>query len=144
MAIIDIARKKVVTMDVESTAKDVIEKMDEERIGSVIITKNNKLEGIVTDRDIAIEINRRNKTPSEIPIKKIMTEKPFTVRKDEGVFEVIRKTADEQVRRVPIIEENGDIAGIITIDDLLVLLATEFNSLSRVIQSESPMYETPS
>lgn len=143
MAIIDIARKNVVTMDVESTAKDVIEKMDEERIGSIIITKNNKLEGIVTDRDIAIEINRRNKTPGEIPIKKIMTEKPFTVRKDEGIFEVIRKTADEQVRRIPIVEENGDLAGIITIDDLLVLLATEFNSLSRVIQSESPVYETP-
>lgn len=144
MSIIDIARKNVVTMDVESTAKDVIEKMDEERIGSVVITKNNKPEGIITDRDIAIEINKRNKNPSDIPIKTIMSEKPFTVTKDEGIFEVIRKTADEQVRRIPIVEQNGEIVGIITLDDLLVLLATEFNSLSRIIQSESPIYEKPS
>ncbi len=142
MPIIDVARENVITIDIETTAKEAIEKMENERVGSIIITKDNKPEGIITDRDIAVKVTGKNRNPEDVGAKEIMTEKPFTVNKDEGVFEVIRKTADRRVRRIPIVEENGDLAGIITLDDLIVLLATEVNTLSRVIQAESPLYET--
>jgi CBS domain-containing protein len=70
-----------------------------------------------------------------------MTHGVFTVDYDESIMDVMAKMCGENVRRVPVVQD-GELVGIVTLDDFVALLATEFNNLASVIVSESPAYES--
>ena len=91
-------------------------------MGAVPIVDNGKLSGIVTDRDIVVRVVAEGKS-ADTPISEAMTTELFTVKPDDFVFEAIRLMGDKQVRRIPVINENGELAGIIAMAD--VALETE-------------------
>lgn len=64
----------------------------------------------------------------------------FTLDEDDGVFEAMQATAEEHVRRAPVVDADGTLCGIVTLDDVLVLLVEEFARLAEIIRSESPPY----
>ena len=91
-------------------------------MGAVPIVDQGKLTGIVTDRDIVVRVVAEGKN-ADTPVSAAMTTELFTVKPDDFVFEAIRLMGDKQVRRVPVINENGELVGIIAIAD--VALETE-------------------
>ncbi|MFW5900815.1 MAG: CBS domain-containing protein [Halodesulfurarchaeum sp.] len=74
-----------------------------------------------------------------MPVENMMTEDPVTVAVDTGVFELCNRMCEEGVRRMPVVDD-GELAGIITLDDLTVLLTGELGNLAGVIEAESPTY----
>jgi CBS domain-containing protein len=114
--------------------------MKEENVGSVIIEDDDRPVGIVTDRDLVLDVLEPRSDPSEVTAGDIMTETPVTVDHGEGLFEAIEKMGDSAVRRLPVVDADGDIAGIVTLDDIVVMLATELENLAGVIEAESPPY----
>ena len=91
-------------------------------MGAVPIVEAGKLIGIVTDRDIVIRVVAEGKD-SATPVTEAMTTTLFTVTPNDFVFEAIRLMGDKQVRRIPVINESGELAGIIAMAD--VALETE-------------------
>ena len=83
---------------------------------------NERLVGIVTDRDIVVRSVAEGKG-AETPVRQAMTTEIFSVKPDDFVFEAVRLMGDKQVRRIPVITENGQLAGIISMAD--VALETE-------------------
>lgn len=140
MAIDNIARKNVVTIHRTQSAGNVATVMKEENVGSVIVEEEGAPVGIVTDRDLAMKVLEPRADPKELTAGDIMTEHPTTVRMDDGVFEVTQKMSETKVRRLPVVDDEGAIFGIITLDDLLVLFTDEMNGLATVVESESPPY----
>jgi predicted transcriptional regulator len=69
-----------------------------------------------------------------------MSEHPTTVHEDDGVFEVTQVMSEKKVRRLPVVDSEGAIVGIVTLDDLLVLFTDEMNGLATVVEAESPPY----
>ncbi len=142
MGILEIAREEVVTASPSDYVLEIAAKMDEENIGSVVLTDDNIPAGIITDRDITTKVVAKNKDPQKTLGKDIMTEHPFTVDEDEGIFNVIQKMHESGVRRVPIVDMDiNKIEGIVTMDDLVWLLSKELNNLSTIIEKESPPQE---
>jgi CBS domain-containing protein len=88
----------------------------------VPVVDNGKLIGIVTDRDIVVRAVAEGKDPAT-PVSEAMTSELFTVSPDDFVFEAIRLMGDKQIRRVPVINPDGTLAGIIAMAD--VALQTE-------------------
>jgi CBS domain-containing protein len=118
----EIMTRNVKTANREATLQDVAALMREGDMGAMPIVEDGKLVGIVTDRDIVVRAIADGKDVST-KIGDVMTGEVFAVRENDFVFEAIRLMGDKQVRRVPIINDAGELAGIIAMAD--VALETE-------------------
>lgn len=114
--------KNVTTVSPEMSLKEVAVMLRDGDVGSMPVVENNKLIGIVTDRDIVVRGIAEGKT-GDAKIGEVMTGKVFSVKPDDFVFEAIRLMGDKQVRRVPVVDDAGALAGIISMAD--VALETE-------------------
>lgn len=139
MTISDMARTDVVTVDPETTTREISKLLEQENVGSVIITEGDTPVGIVTDRDLALEVIGEGKDSETITAADVMTTDLFTAEVDESIYDVLEGMRERGVRRVPVVED-GDLAGIVTLDDFIVLLTSEFESVSGVVRSGIPEY----
>lgn len=140
MPVHEIARRDVVTASREQSAGNLATVMVEEDVGSVVIQDENRPVGIVTDRDLVVEVLEPRLDPTEVTAEEVMTETPETVGIDDGIWETTQAMAEASVRRMPVVETDGSLAGIVTLDDLVVLLIGEFENMADIIRAESPPY----
>lgn len=140
MTVADIMRTDVVTADPDTPVNQVATAMRDERVGSVVVIDERAPVGVVTDRDISTRIAADSLDPGQMTAGDMMTESPTTVEVDSGVFDLCETMARAEIRRMPVVED-GHLAGIVTLDDLTVLLAGELENLAGVIEAESPPYE---
>ena len=118
----EIMTKNVRTASPEMSVRDAAALMREGDMGAVPVVDAGKLIGIVTDRDIVVRVVAEGKHSATL-VTEAMTRDLFTVTPDDFVFEAVRLMGDKQVRRVPVINEAGELAGIIAMAD--VALETE-------------------
>lgn len=78
----------------------------------------NKLIGVVTDRDICMATTMKNRAPSIIPVADVMNRKPMTCLPDEDVKAALQKMGEAQVRRLPVTDSQGNLRGIVALNDL--------------------------
>jgi CBS domain-containing protein len=89
-------------------------------VGSLpVIDRNERPIGMITDRDIALALTQRNAHASEVLVDEVMTEGAAICDVDDDVRDVLRIMAREQVRRLPVVDERGQLEGIISIDDII-------------------------
>lgn len=88
--------------------------------------------GIVTDRDIVIEIVGDSLSVDDFTVGDIMRQQLISVQEKDGVLETIRLMRAHGIRRIPVIDEEGGLAGIVSVDDMLDLLAGELTELAKV------------
>ncbi len=118
----EIARREVVTGTPTETAAELAYKMRERGIGSVVIVnENNEPIGIVTERDLVIKVVSEGRHPDEVIAENIMSSPVITVEEDIDVNEAIKIMVNRGIRRLPIVNEEGKLVGIITMQDLLAI-----------------------
>lgn len=138
MTVGELARTDVVTADTEATLSDIARTMNEEGVGSVVIVEPDGSPcGILTDRDLVTYGLAADRDPDRTIANDVMAFNMFSVEATTGVLDAIRQMAEEGVRRVPVTAD-GELHGIVTLDDFLVLLAGELSNLASVIEAESP------
>ena len=120
----EIMTSSVKTASRETSLKDVAAMMRDGDMGSIPVVENGKLVGIVTDRDIVVRSIAEGKDASS-HVAEAMTTEIFSVRPDDFVFEAIRLMGDKQVRRVPVVDEEGVLAGIIAMADIALEMEDE-------------------
>lgn len=120
----DIMTGSVKTATRETTLRDVAAMMRDGDMGSVPVIDGGKLVGIVTDRDIVVRAVVEGKGP-DTPVSEAMTTEIFSVRPDDFAFEAIRLMGDKQVRRIPVVNEDGSLAGIIAMADIALEMEDE-------------------
>jgi CBS domain-containing protein len=92
--------------------------------------------GIVTDRDAVVEVMATGLDPNTITVGDIMVQDLVTARESEGVLETMQIMRYKGVRRLPIVGKSGELIGIVSIDDLLEVLAEELSELAKIIARE--------
>lgn len=140
MPVRDLMRENVTTADPTDSTRRVARQMRDEEVGSVVVVERDRPRGIVTDRDLAVGPYANGTDPDGTPVRAVMTEDPITVTPDTGVFELCDVLCESGVRRMPVVESDETLAGIVTLDDLTVLLADEQRFLADVVSAESPAY----
>jgi signal-transduction protein with cAMP-binding, CBS, and nucleotidyltransferase domain len=139
MPLEDLARSDAVTADPETPVAELAATMDEESVGSVVITNDETPVGIVTDRDLTVRVLGQEVDPTDQTADDVMTEDLCTAEPDAGFYEATNLMANHGVRRLPICE--GDtLVGIISADDMTELLADEQQQLGDVIRAQRPEY----
>lgn len=140
MTIATLARTDVVTAGPDTPLVDVASQMGKKNVGCVVVVDAaKKVHGLVTDRDITVSVVGMNKDPKTLTAGDVMSKQPFTAEADTGIFQCINAMRDAEVRRCPVVK-NDKLMGIVTMDDLLVLLSGEFADLAAIAQAESPPY----
>lgn len=140
MPVIDVARTGVMTASPDQTAGNLATVMREEDVGSVVVEEDGEPTGIVTDRDLVVDVLEPRRDPTAVTAEALMTEPPVTIQSTMGVFEATAAMSKHAVRRLPVVDGDGQTAGIVTLDDVVVLLAGELDHLADVIAAESPPY----
>lgn len=120
----EIMTKNVRTCAPSATLREVAAMMREHDCGAVPVVDNGKLIGIVTDRDIVVRAVSEGRS-TDTAISEAMTTELFTVAPDDFVFEAIRLMGDKQVRRIPVINNDGSLAGIIAMADVALEMEDE-------------------
>ncbi len=92
--------------------------------------------GIITDRDIVVEVVAKSLRYDDFTVGDIMSPQIVSVKNNEGVFETIRLMRTKGVRRIPVVNQDGGLEGIMAADDMLDLLAEEITELSKVAPRE--------
>jgi CBS domain-containing protein len=136
MTLKDIAIRGVETAGPDATLEVVANTMAEKNVGSVVITAENRVVGIVTDRDVALTVGRGD-DPATLTAADVMASEPLTLPSSAGVLELTERMADVEVRRIPVVDDSGIIVGIVTLDDVVRLLSAELANLAAVIEAES-------
>lgn len=119
MRIKEIMTKDVKTISENCTIQEAAEHMKSLNVGSIpVCNKSNKLVGMVTDRDMVIRGLTSGSDP-DTPISQVMSTTPVSIDPDIGVHEAARVMAKNQIRRLPVVE-NNEVVGIVSIGDLAV------------------------
>lgn len=139
MPITDLSRSEVVTAAPKTPVTALATTMDEESVGSVVITEEDEPVGIVTDRDITVRVVGTGVDPTDVVAEDVMTDELCTVQEDAGFYEAATEMAEYGVRRLPICS-GGSLVGIITADDLTELIADEEQHLADIIRAQRPEY----
>lgn len=134
-------RETVVTAAPDTPITEVAQLLDDERVGSVVIVEDDRPEGIITDRDIAIEVVARNRDTTTLTAADVMSEDLVTVDVESGIFDVIQAMKESSVRRIPAVDDDGRLAGVVTFDDFVVLLGRELKNLGEIVEAEAPPYD---
>jgi CBS domain-containing protein len=83
-----------------------------------VVDRDDRVIGMITDRDIALELARRNAPASEVFVDEVMSDRVETVTADHDVREALRIMARHRIRRLPVVDADDRLEGIISIDDL--------------------------
>jgi CBS domain-containing protein len=137
----ELCSRQVVTASRDMSIPDAARLMRDKHVGSLVITDTKEGRvmpvGILTDRDIVIEIISRDISLNEVTVGDIMTYALLKVTEDENIFAVAQRMRARGVRRVPVISRLGELIGIIAADDILELLSEELSLLSRITTREA-------
>jgi CBS domain-containing protein len=141
MSLGHICRKDVVTVKPGTSVSEVTRIMEDKNIGSVIVVGGGDKFGIVTDRDIALRVVNRCLDPVRTPVDDIMTQDlVLTLREEMGLLEALEQIRKSAVRRFPVVDVDGKLKGIITLDDIIRLLGREIADVADVIENEGPIF----
>ena len=118
-------RLNVKTVDYNASIVNAAQKMCSRDIaGSCIVLKNNLPIGIITEQDINCKVVAKNISPNDTLVKDIMTQPLITIQPDMNVEQAIKMMAKSRVRRLPVVNGEEKLIGIITVRDIMALGAT--------------------
>lgn len=110
--------RKIEIVNPETSVREVSQKMRDLNIGVLPVCDNSSLVGIVTDRDIAIRLAAEGKDPSATKVKEIMSPKVEWCFDDEEVEKVAAKMESKKIRRLPVINHDKKLVGMLSLGDL--------------------------
>jgi CBS domain-containing protein len=133
-----IKHKKVWTIEPEASVYDAISKMSDKQIGALIVTEDNKVIGIITERDYARKVILQDKSSKNTLVREIMTKRVIYVKPDQKLEECMALMTNSHIRHLPVLD--GDrLVGMISIGDVVKAVISEkeflIDQLTRYISA---------
>lgn len=132
--------REVIECTRKTSALELSQIMRQSHVGDVVVVDqpNGKkiAVGIVTDRDLAVEVMANERDPALVTAGDLIGRKLITVGEGSDVYETAELMRYEGVRRVPVVDDQGGLAGIVTMDDLLRIIGEQLALLAQVIGRE--------
>ena len=140
MTVGTICNREVIIAKGDTSILEAASLMREYHVGSlVIIEERDDVRcpvGILTDRDIVIEVIAKKVDPDAVTASDIMSFEITVAKESDDVADTIKQMRSKGVRRMPVIDERGGMAGIVTLDDLIDLLSEQLKDLADLIGNE--------
>jgi len=137
----ELCNREVVTTTPDMSIQEAARLMRDNHVGCLIVVKENggqvEPAGILTDRDIVIELIAKDVPIEEVSVGDVMSFAVLKVTESETVFETAQRMRCRGVRRVPVVNTTGALVGVLALDDILSLLGEELSLLSKLTRREA-------
>ena len=130
-----VCMKPVVTASAQMTISEAARAMRSKNIGALVVVNAGRPIGMLTDRDITVEVVAHGMDPDSVRVGDVMRKKPVTIRQDLGLLDAARTFAKSGVRRLPVVDKGGVLIGVIAIDDITMLLGNEMGYLAGALSA---------
>jgi CBS domain-containing protein len=130
----------VVTTTGDTTVADAARTMRDEELGDLVVAEDDRPVGIVTDRDVALAV-AEHEDVSALTVADIMTSDPITIHEDATAIDLPATMAEGRVRRIPVVDDDGRLVGIATLDDVVATVGEMLKDAATVIEDQSREYE---
>ena len=140
MSVGEFCNREVIVMGPDEPARAAARLMREHHVGDVLVVEERNGQrvpvGIVTDRDLVIEILATDSDPDQFRVADIMTGELLTAREGDDTMATLQRMRNAGVRRMPVVNSDGGLAGIITVDDYINVFAEQMEDLVRLVSRE--------
>jgi CBS domain-containing protein len=140
MPVGELCIRQVVVAPPNTSVLEAARLMRHHNVGDIVIA--DQIEGrrapvgIVTDRDIVIEVLAQGLDATRLSVGDIMTGTLMTVQENEGILQTIQLMRDKGARRAPVVNSEGALVGIVSADDIVELLAEELSQLAKLVSRQ--------
>lgn len=131
-----VCTKPVVTAAANMTVAEAARVMRVKNVGTVVVVNAGRPIGVLTDRDIVTDVVAQGKDPDAVRLNDVMRKRPAVIAAELGIFDAVRAFAKTGVRRLPVVARDGKMLGIITMDDVLMLLGNEMGHIASALSAE--------
>lgn len=136
MQIGEVCNREVIVTERDTSVREAAALMRDFHVGNLVVVEDRAgvraPVGIITDRDVTIEVVAMGVDPEMIKVGEVMGPELITARETETVYETLQRMRQHGVRRIPVLDSRGGLTGIVSLSDLLEFLAEELSSLSKV------------
>lgn len=122
--LIDLNASEVWTISPEDTVFDAIKKLNDKSIGALPVVENDKLVGIISERDYARKVILENRSSKDTLVKEIMTERVFHVLPGHKIEECMALMTEHHIRHLPVVN-NGKLCGMISVGDVVKFIISD-------------------
>lgn len=138
MPIGEICSREVIVVQRSDSILEAAKLMRQHHVGNVVVVEERDgvrvPVGLITDRDVVVEIIATELDPAVITVEDIMEPDLACARDTTGIFETVQYMRDRKVRRLPVVDERGALLGILSLDDLLGLLSEELLAIAKLVR----------
>ena len=127
-------REPVVTIQPKQSVRDAALMMRDRHVGAVLVVDGDRPVGIVTDRDIVMRAIIEGRDPNTTTVRDVMSDSLTVVGSNQKIDDAVIAIRTAGVRRMPIVDAAGKAIGIVTLDDLVVLMAGELTMVAGAVQ----------
>ncbi|MBL8499948.1 MAG: CBS domain-containing protein [Nitrosomonas sp.] len=136
----EICNREVIVIQRDATIVEAAKLMRQFHVGAVIVVEKRDGRqipvGVVTDRDLVVEVVATELDAAVITVGDIMAAEVFTIKENTASHEAIEYMRRKTIRRLPVVDETGELTGILTLDDTLQLLSEELLDLAKLVRYE--------
>jgi CBS domain-containing protein len=140
MSIGAICNREVVVAQKDTGILEAAQLMREFHVGDLVVVEDRNLKrtpiGILTDRDLVIEVLAAGLPQDTLTAGDVMSVQIVTGREGDGIWTSLQQMRSKGIRRLPVVDQHGYLVGILTMDDLLELLAAELFDLAKLVNRE--------
>ncbi|HSN18613.1 MAG TPA: CBS domain-containing protein [Gammaproteobacteria bacterium] len=136
----DICNRVVATIGANQTAQEAAELMRTLHVGTLVVTEPDSGQpapvGILTDRDLTIDVMAEGLNPEEVLVADIMTSNPVMAEEDQDVSDALDAMSSEGIRRVPVLNQERALVGILALDDVMHVLARDMERMADIVGTQ--------
>ena len=140
MPVKDVCIRNVVHVSRETTVHEAAQLMRQHHVGDLVVVDivddSVRPVGILTDRDIVLSVVAPKLDATVMTVGDVMGDELITCPEEMGVSECIHRMRSKGVRRMPIVNLRGELVGIVSVDDMIEILAEELSEISKLIARE--------
>ena len=137
MPIERLIKRPVQSLPPDASCADAARLMRDTNVGSIVVTRDGRPLGMVTDRDLAVRVMAGGLDAERLPIGEMMSDEPIFLSGVRDIAQVVAAMRDLGVRRIPIVDAEGLLSGVVSLDDLVLLLADQLTGLAECIRHEA-------
>ncbi|HZS34494.1 MAG TPA: CBS domain-containing protein [Methylomirabilota bacterium] len=125
------------TASPDTTVREAAHRMRTRKIGALVIVNGRKEPlGVLTDRDITVNVVAQGADPAQVRVGAMIKRKPAVIRDSAGILDATKLMSRRGVRRLPVVNASGQVIGVLSLDDLLMLLGSELANIASTLSSE--------
>lgn len=135
MSLARFCRKTVAIIRPSQSVAEAAEVMSDRHVGALVVVQDDlRPVGVLTDRDVVTRVVAERKDPTTLSVSEVMSPEPTVARVDDTLDKTLFTLREQGVRRLPIVDGQGRVVGLVSLDDVLVLLSAELDQTAAAVR----------